>query len=217
MPGRAARPGAGGAEMENGGLYQGKIFITLLLLFLVVLGGLAVAGCVPVGVGEWLDTNAAGSPGLLGYHHRLKRQEFSCKRVDGSSSRRIASMFFYVDLPPDLEMAEYASEPPSFDAKPGSQTKKPGSEKELYTILYVAKTLSGKSLEAARALLATGKVEILMAKHGVEVPNELVGEAQAFFWVQPSREDGMLGVGDVPLPLVELNWAVDYFFFKGPE
>ena len=198
-------------------MHPSKIFTALVLVFLVVPGRLAVAGCVPVGVGEWLDTNLAGSPGLLGYHHRLKRQEFSCKRVDGSSSRRIASMFFYVDLPPNLVMAEYTSEPLSFDAKPGSQAKKSDSDEGLYTILYIANTLSGKSLEAARALLGTGKVEILMAKHGVEVPGEFVGKVQALFWVKPSREDGMLGVGNVPLPLVELNWAVDYFYFNSPE
>ncbi|WP_457637387.1 hypothetical protein [Oceanithermus sp.] len=193
-----------------------KTVAVLAIALGAVFGSSALAGCVPVGVGEWLDTNTSGSPGLLGYHHRLKKQTFSCSRFGEDKSERVASMFFYVDLPANLEMVEYASVPVSFRATAGYEKDYKYSEKDLYTILYLAGPLTGESLSAARALLNTGEVEILMARYDVDVPDSFAGMVKVFFRVNPARADGLLEVEGVPLPLVELDWAINYFFAQAP-
>lgn len=216
-PGGANRaPGEGGLAMKRRKRVGFGTAAALIVAFVAVFGGAALAGCVPVGVGEWLDVNTSGSPGLLGYHHRLKKQTFSCSRFGEAKSERVASMFFYIDLPENLEMVEYASVPVSFQATPGYEKEYKYSEKDLYTILYLAGPLAGESLRAAKALLDTGEVEILMAKYDVDVPDSFTDKVTVFFKVNPARVDGLLDIGGVPLPLVELDWAINFFFMQAP-
>jgi len=187
--------------------------MSIVALLLLAPSGLRAA-CVPtLAVEEWLTTDTKGEAGLLGYRMRWQKKQFSCSWYRASDPLvTFRVMAVYLDLPEGLEMVEYVdSEPWNASAPQDSE-----SPAKTYTILYVGDA-NEAALGALEKLLATGEIELLMVRKGVELPGGVAEQAPVLFWVSPGTEPERWQVGDALFSSIHFTWATHVFFELQPS